>query len=236
MSRKIIERICMPLALVCASQIANGQQALTYADCVVHDVPSLEAAITSAYDALEGGPRPAVMLDQWMWNGEFEVTHRIIVSYPDYAALAAFTERLSSTPAAAAAGNSIEFATDCRTDGLSVFRGAWGNPEAAPVFWQVYGISASDGAAYAAALGELAEAQSDGAPGVIVLFENRAGISNDTHLVALGAPTFAGLNEYLDTLFASDDFADFNDEVSSIRTVTWRAQARRMRVWSPDGN
>jgi hypothetical protein len=65
-----------------------------------------------------------------------------------------------------------------------------------------------------------------------VLFENRAGISGDTHLVAIGAPTFAALNNYLDQLFASDEFADFQDAVGETRRLTWRAQAIRVQTWA----
>jgi hypothetical protein len=114
-----------------------------------------------------------------------------------------------------------------------VLRGAWGNLESQPVYWQVYGVSTSDGAGYAEALGDLAAAQEADAAGPVLLFENRAGISGDTHLVVLGAPTLTSLNEYLDQLFSSDDFADFQDEVGDTRTLTWRAQARRARTWTP---
>jgi hypothetical protein len=234
--RTILFKALVPCALLCASQ-ASIAQALVYADCLVHDVPSVEAAISSLYDSLEGGPRPAIYLDEWLWNGEFDATHRIILAYQDYAALEAFRARIASDPAAAMmAGNSFENAAECRTDGLSVFRGAWGNQQIQPAFWQVYGVSTSDGAGYAAALAELSEAQGDDAPVVTLLFENRAGISGDTHLVALGAETLAGLNEYMDELFASDDFADFVSEVGATRRLTWRAQAFRMRTWTPDGN
>lgn len=218
------------IALLAMCRLADAQ-VLTYTDCVVEDAPSLVAAITRGMDSMAGETRPQIYLDQWLWNGEFEVTHRIIVAYPDYAAFSAFQESAASNPIAPSVGQSIEFATDCRTDGLSVLRGAWGNQEAQGVYWQVYGVSTSDGAGYAEALDELAEAQADAAVGPIVLFENRAGISTDTHLVAIGAPTFAALNEYLDQLFASDEFADFLDAVGDDRELTWRAQAMRAQVW-----
>jgi hypothetical protein len=234
--RKFFARLFVPIGLLCTWQISNAQ-ALTYADCVVEDVPSVEAAITSFFDSYEGGPRPIIFLDQWLWNGEFSPTHRVIAAYPDYAALEAFRARIFSDEAAALiAGNSFEHAAHCETDGLAVGRGVWGNQDAQAVYWQVYGVSTTDGAAYAAALEELAEAQGDAVPGVILLFENRAGISGDTHLVVIGAPTLTELNEYLDQLFASDDYADFVDDVGSIRTLTWRAQAFRMRAWVPEGN
>jgi len=223
-------------ALFFSAHTANSQ-VLTYADCVVHDVPSVEAAISNFYDSLEGGTRPVVYLDQWLWNGEFDATHRIIVGHQDYAALDAFRASIGRNPAPSMrAGESFDFATDCQTDGLSILRGAWGGQDVEAVYWQVYGVSTTDGAAYAEALGDLVAARGDEFPLVTVLFENRAGISGDTHLVGIGAETLAGLNESLDELFASDEFSDFVDDVGSSRRLTWRAQAFRMRTWAPDGN
>ena len=44
---------------------------------------------------------------------------------------------------------------------------------------------------------------------------------------------FAALNRNLDTLFASDDYADFNDAVAEIRFLGPRSQGRRVRTWEP---
>jgi len=232
--RRMFLRALAPFALLCAP-LASNAQVLTYADCVVHDVPSVEAAISRFYDSLTG-PKPIVFLDQWLWNGEFDATHRIIVGHQDYAALERFRAGIQSNPATAmSAGNSFDNAADCQTDGLSIGRGTWGNNQVQAAYWQVYGVATSDGAGYAAALGELAEAMSN-LPITVVLFENRAGISGDTHLVGIGAASLASLNQSLDTLFSSDDYEDFVDDVGSSRRLTWRAQAFRMRAWTPEGN
>jgi hypothetical protein len=228
-------RVVVPLVLLAASRSA-GAQALTYVDCEVDDTPSVVAAITQLYDSMAGGARPTIFLDQWIWNGEDPSTHRIIVAYPDYAALEAFRGRIAGSAAQLALGNSIDAAADCQSNGLAVLRGSWGNQEAPAPYFAAYGISATDSAAFAAAFTELAESQASALPGSIFLFENRAGIRGDTHLVAISAPTLAGLNQYLDTLFASDDYADYLEEVGSIRTITWRNQAFRMRVWATEGN
>jgi hypothetical protein len=234
--KTLIARLVMPFALFAVSSGAMAQ-ALTYVDCEVEDAPSVVAAITRLYDSMEGGARPTIFLDQWIWNGEDPSTHRIVVAYPDYAALEAFRGRVGGTAAQLAIGNTLDVVADCNTNGLAVLRGQWGNQEApAAAYYAVYGISATDGPAYAAALERLATSQATTAPGSILLFENRAGIRGDTHLVVIGAPTLAGLNEYLDTLYASDEFADFTDDVSDIRTVTWRNQAFRVRAWTSPAN
>jgi hypothetical protein len=233
--KRIITKLLVPLALLVVSRGAIAQ-ALTYVDCEVDDSASVIAAITRFYDSLEGDAKPAVFLDQWIWNGEDPSTHRILIAYPDYAALEAFRSSVVGSAAALAIGNTLDAVADCNSNGLAVLRGAWGNQEAQSTYFAVYGISTTDSAAYAAALENLAESQANLAPGSILLFENRAGIRSDTHLVVIGAPTLAGLNTYLDALFASDDFADYGEEVGPIRTVTSRSQAFRMRVWAAEEN
>ena len=145
---RILRRTLVALMLLATYTLADAQ-VLTYTDCVVEDAPSLEAAITRGWNSMEGQPRPVIYLDQWLWNGEFDATHRIIVGHADYAALSAFQQGLMSNPVAPSVGRSIDFATDCQTDGLSVLRGAWGSQQAPGVYWQVYGVSTSDGAGYA---------------------------------------------------------------------------------------
>ncbi len=234
--RKIFLKACAPVVLLCFSHAVNAQALATYADCVVHDVPSLQGAITRFLDSIDAEARPAVLLDQWLWNGQFSSTHRIIVNHQNYAALEAFrAEIFSNLASTMSAGNSLENAADCETDGLAILRGVWGTQQVDARYWQAYGVATSDAGGYAEALGELADSFAD-EPIVTVLFENRAGISGDTHLVAVGAESLAGLNEFLDEMFASDAFEDFADDVGETRRLTWRAQAFRMRTWAPDGN
>ena len=112
----ILGRSLVAVALLATCNLASGQ-VLTYSDCVVEDVPSLRAAITRGWNSMEGETRPVIYLDQWLWNGEFDVTHRIIVGHENYAALAAFQQQVMSNPVSPSVGSSIDFATECRTDG-----------------------------------------------------------------------------------------------------------------------
>jgi hypothetical protein len=230
--KTLAKKYLMPLAFLVISQGALAQ-ALTYVDCEIEDASSITAALTEFYDSMQGGTRPVIYLDQWLWNGEDPSTHRILVAYPDYAALEEFRGRVVGSTAQARIGNTLDAVGNCETNGLAVMRGQWGNQNVQAAYFAVYGISATDGAAFTAAFGRLGAAQAATAPGPIYLFENRAGIGADTHLVVIGAPTLAGLNTYLDSLFASDEYADYIEDVREIRTITSRNQAFRVRAWTP---
>ena len=71
------------------------------------------------------------------------------------------------------------------------------------------------------------------APGETRLQEKRAGIGprGFTHLVVITAPSFVALNEYLDTLHASDDYAAFAKEVASISSLEGTAFYKRVKTW-----
>jgi hypothetical protein len=216
------------------SRVAGAQAALEYFDCDVEDSASFRTALGSIYEATRGG-QTSIFLDQWLWNGEDPATHRVIIQHADYDAMQAWRARFAGNAAAQAALTTLGRVSECSSEGLSVFRNAWVNVEeqTQTPYFAVYSIAATDGRAYADALADLAEAQSGNEPGVVILFENRAGLHGVSHVVVVGAPTLSGLNAYLDALFASDDFADFNDEVGSIRRVVSVGQSQRIQVWAP---
>jgi len=220
------------IGLVTAARLASAQPALEYFDCDVEDVPSFTAALGNVYEATRGSDGPGIFIDQWLWNGQDTSTHRVIVQHSSFNAMEAWRSRFVGNGPALAALESLTNVSDCINEGLSVFIGAWGNLQAQATYFAVYAIAAADGAAYVDALTELAEAQAATAPGQVILFENRAGQHGVSHIVAIGAPTLAGLNSFLGTLFASDDFEDFTDDVGASRRVVSASQARRVQVWA----
>jgi hypothetical protein len=52
-----------------------------------------------------------------------------------------------------------------------------------------------------------------------------------THAVLIGASDFAAANKYLDKLFASDAYANFNKEVGDLRKIHNVAMYRRVGAW-----
>ncbi len=68
-------------------------------------------------------------------------------------------------------------------------------------------------------------------PGVLRLVALRSGPADMTHAVLIGASDFAAANKYLDKLFASDAYANFNKEVGDLRKIHNVAMYRRVGAW-----
>ena len=228
-------KLFVSLLLVNGSQ-GVGAQSLTYFDCDVENVRGFRGALSAFYETLAGGPRPVMFLDDWVYTDGSLRSHRVIAAHADYQSVEAFNARIGQTPEAQQALEAIQSVSDCVGPGLAIQRGMWGNQEAQASFFMVFNISATNGAAYTAAFEQLVERRSDGVPGPIYLFENRAGTSGVSHIVVIGAPSMATLNSYLDSLFASQEFARFSDAVRDIRTIVSSHQVRRIMVLAPEGS
>jgi hypothetical protein len=208
-------------------------QVLQYVGCDVENAGEFTATINRLHAAMSGGDRPTTTLVQNTFNGPSNQTHTVLLEFSDYEALQAWSERMAETPAAqlilARSGDNQV----CDTQGVVVERGSWGDRSADWGYNAVFPVSTSDPETYVAALDELFTSETgQSSPGATVLYENRAGGAGNFVVVAL-APDFATLNNFLDTFFQSEDFEDFNDEVSNIRTIGVRTQARRIRTWAP---
>lgn len=206
----------------------------SYFECEVDSATAFEDAITRVHEELAGGLRPTAFLDADMWNGSSENTHFLLLHYDSYRDWETVQGRIDDTPSAGLAiANAWEVA-DCDSDGLAIERGFWGDPETPWSFYAVLPITTSDPSRYAEAFGELAEFQSQNSSlAGVGLYEVRAGGNGENFVVAIGASSMAVLNENLDALSEYDEFSDFLDEVSDIRTVGAAVQRRRLRTWEP---
>jgi len=212
----------------------GAAQVFSYFDCEVSSASAFEDAVTRVHEELSGGLRPTVFLDQSIWNGASETTHVLLLEYANYQDFETVERRIADTPSAALLIESIWEVAECDTEGLAIERGFWGDPEAEWNFYAVIPIVTTDPGLYAEAFGELTDSQSESTSlEGIGLYESRAGGEGANYFVVLGASGMAALNENLDTLQQSDDFADFLEEVASIRTVGPAIQRRRMRTWEP---
>ena len=207
-------------------------QIVTYLGCQVEDTGEFVQAVSDFYDAMAGGPRPTITLLDNTWNGPGDQTHTIVTEHDSYASLEAWDRRIGDTSAAMLV---IERAGDnvsCPNDGLLIERGAWGDSSAEWNYSAVYPLIVTDAAAYADAFGELAESDTgQAAPGAMTLYQRRAGGANATHIVVVTAPSLASLNDYIETLFGSEDYEDFADDVEDIRTLLPPDQSRRIGTW-----
>jgi hypothetical protein len=176
---------CMILGL---ASVANAQL-VVYVGCVVEDVPSFVSAISNFYEAVEGGVRPTIGLDQEIWNGESPATHTVILEYPDYETLEAFRNRTFGTMPGLTLFSSISSVATCPTEGLAIEQGVWGDRDAGGEYTAVFPLVTTDQNRYAEIFGDLAESLIEDAPGAIYLYANRAGVQTATNFVVYVAPT-----------------------------------------------
>ncbi len=211
----------------------GSAQVLQLVGCKVENPDEFAATINSLYDAMSGGYRPTITLVQNTINGPSDQTHTVLIEHPDYESYQVWSERLAQTPAAQLVFARSADNQDCGNQGLSIELASWGDRDAEWGYNAVFPVTTSDADAYVAAMADLSTSDTgENAPGATILYESRAGSTN-THVVALLAPDFATLNSYLDTLFQSDDFENFIDEISEIRSLGLRTQNRRVRTWEP---
>ncbi len=211
----------------------GSAQVLQVVGCEVENAGEFATTLNSFYDAMSGGYRPTVTLVQNTINGPSDQTHTVLVEHPDYESQQAWNERVGQTPAAQLVFARSTDNQECDNQGLVIELASWGDRDAEWGFNAVFPVTTSDADAYVAAVADLLTSDTgENAPGATILYESRAG-STSTHVVAVLAPDFATLNNYLDTLFQSDDFANFVDEVSEIRSLGLRTQNRRVRTWEP---
>ncbi len=225
-------KVLVAAFLIGMSSVGSAQ-VLQYIGCDVENAGQFADTIDGVYNAMSGGDRPLVTLVQNTFNGVSNLTHTVLLEFPDYESLQAWTQRVGQTPAAQLALERSAGNQDCSNQGIVVERASWGNRDAEWGYNAVFPVTTSDAETYAAALEDLSTSDTgENEPGATILYESRAG-SADTHIVVILAPDFSSLNNYLDTLFQSDDFEDFLDAVSEIRSIGVRTQSRRVRTWAP---
>ena len=218
---------------------SGAAQVMGYTSCTVEDPSSFVAAITTFWDAMshvDASNRPTAMINQTLWNGGAPGTHSIAAHYADYAAWEDSRARIGANAAAwTRLGNSISAVAECPFEALFVRLGSWGTTDADWEYYAVYGLRISDIRAYMEAFAEFAESDTmNAAPGPVELWQHRAGAAQGpTHFVNFHAPSFSALNAFIDSLGQSEDYADFVDEVESIRTVGIASQYRRIMTLEP---
>lgn len=104
-----------------------------------------------------------------------------------------------------------------------------GAPRHTAGYLAAYLIHTTDASTYRSAIADLDDAI--GNPGVMRLVALRTGSMAYTHAVLIGGEDFESVNKYLDKLFASDAFADFNAKVGDTRKVVGVDMYRRVATW-----
>ena len=218
--------------LFCASNSVSAQ-VLQYIGCDVEQPGQFVSMVDSVFDAMSGGYRPTVRLLQNTFNGPNPNTHTVLLEHADYVGVQTWAQRVATTPAAQLVFQRNGDNQECNTQGVVVQRASWGDQDADWGYVAVFPVTTSDAGAYSVLFDELMSSETgEDAPGATTLYEARAGAPN-THFVVAQAPDFASLNAFLDTLLQSDDYADFAEEASEIRSLGVRTQSRHVRTWEP---
>jgi len=175
-----------------------------------------------------------VFLVEAVMSGDNPATHFVVARYDDYAA---YDDLVNQRPTSLAWQNLVQRYLASATPlangmGIVVAEHGEGWPER-DEYVTVFNLNVRDAGKYVTAFNEMLDSDTGkAAPGSTQLMSVRFAGAAPTHYVVMSAPSFAALNNYIDTMFASDDYADFIDEVEDIREVVGTAIYRKVKTWS----
>lgn len=233
MKKSITLAIASLLALTFGSAAVVADPVETYIGFKVRSPSAVVGALDSLFNS-EAGKGSKVFLVRAIFDGDDPATHFLVSEYDsfaDYDKMTASRVRSGRWGNAMAAVNA---AADPIRSGIGIVRADYGEGwPARDNFIMVFSLNVRDAAAYAKAFDKLANSETGKlAPGTTRLLENRSAGAAPTHYVVMSAPSFAALNEHLDTMFASKDYEKFNDDVEDIREVVGTASYRKVKAWS----
>lgn len=218
--------------LFCFGHTASAQ-VLQVIGCDVERAGPFAATVNNVWEALSDGYRPTVTLIANAINGNNKETHAVLLNHPDYERYEAWGARLAQSTDVQLIFERSDGNSECDTQLLVIERASWGDSDADWAWNAVFPVTTSDAAGYLEAFDKMMNSETgESIVGGVMLYEARAGGTN-THVVAVLAPSFAALNRNLDTLFSSDDYADFVDAVGGSRVLGPRSQNRHVRTWEP---
>lgn len=175
-----------------------------------------------------------VILVETMFAGDSPVTHFIVAEYDDYAAYEALTNKRADSLAWHRVVQSVLAAATPVAEGMGIMVADYGEGWPEQDYVVVIDLSVTDAQRYLKAFEKLLKTDaSQKAPGITRLMALRgAGATEASHYVVMSGPTFAALNDYLDMLFSSDDYADFVDDVADIRSIVGTSIYKKVKAWS----
>lgn len=196
--------------------------------------PGAVVAAIDEFFASDDSQGYEVILVESLFAGDSPVSHYIVAEYEDYAAYEALVNKRADSLAWHRVVQSVLAAATPIAEGMGIMVADYGEGWPEQDFVVVIDLSVKDAQRYAKAFDKLSKTDmSQKAPGVTRLMALRGGgASEATHYVVMSGPTFAALNDHLDTLFASDDYADFVDDVEDIRSIVGTSIYKKVKAWS----
>jgi len=183
------------------------------------DVDNSRAFISAMDNMFESGAMDGYTLTIWAnaFDGANPATHTLVASFDDYQAYDRLTRQRLGHTGWLEFQQAVEGASTATSSLMAVELYRAGEIADSHRSGVAFVMTVSDPAKYAAEFSKLTDAQ--GHPGSIRLMQLRYGSMGATHAVVLGAPNSAVMNEYLDDLLSSEDYADFAEEVADIRKI-----------------
>ena len=218
MKRLLISLIIFGLLFVSQFAFAQVEQVFSF---VVTDETTMVESLDAWFASKDSDFGQTSFLVSTIANGNDPTTHYLVIIYPDHASYQAAMDgavksgdfsRLESRTSRIATLNSESLYT-------KVFDN--GKPEKTGEFLYLMNVNVTgSGLEYAAACRELMNSEiGKKAPGI---FKLNAGLSGteSSHLAILSAPSFAALNEYIDSYTGNKDWANFLSKGSRKYKIT----------------
>ena len=183
------------------------------------DVDNPRAFVSAMDNMFESGAMDGYNLAVWAnaFDGDNPATHTLVASFAGYESYQALTRQRLQHPGWLEYQHAVDGVSSVTATGMAVEAYRAGELVDSHRSAVAFVMTVRNPATYAAELANLTEAQ--GHPGSIRLMQMRYGGMGATHAVLLTAPDSVAMNEYLDKLLSSDDYAEFVEDVGAIRTI-----------------
>jgi hypothetical protein len=199
------------------------------------DAPKLVAELDKLMAAIAMAPDSSAALMANVAGGS--TSHSFISSFESRAAREAWASRLLTSDAwtrfAKATSGIVERGSTSRMN----FVKSWGEENDKDVFWEIFSFTVTDAAAFTAAIDTLLASETGAKfPGQVHLSSvAAAGMSQSTHLIAVGYESEAEAETWNATMLPSKDWATYMDASQKVGTNTGAFMVRSIKTWSNAG-
>ena len=229
MRRLLIAMSLLTLLVVPQFAFAQLEQVLSY---VVTDEATMVESLDTWFASKDSDFGQTAFLVSTIANGSDPTTHYLVIIYPDYASYQAAMDGVVKSGEFSKLENRISRIATLNSESLYKPILSNGKSEKAGEFIYTMNVNVTgSGLEYAAACRELMNSEiGKKAPGTFKLNTGLSG-TESSHLAILSAPSFAALNEYLDSYTGNKDWANFLSKVGKISTLTGSGFLRVLKVW-----
>jgi hypothetical protein len=215
--------------LFCINATAQVEQVISF---VVTDDATFVESLNSWFASKDSDYGQKSILVSVVANGSDPATHYLVLNYPKYANYQASMDGIVKSDNFARLERYASKIATSNGESVYVLVVDNGKAENDGDFQYVISVNVtgSDSEFIAAYKELMNSAIGKKAPGIFKLVENRAGGDSD-YLSILSAPSFASLNEYLDSYSGNKDWENFLSKVGSFSTATGSSFLRVVKVW-----